>query len=428
MEELRGSTEQMTQTDARVVDEVAVQAQMDILTAELMWLDGRRLEHVHAHAHHVIRLVEEAGDSTVALEEFGTIDQLVALVTATTHVLAAEARLIVVDAPVIVVGDVHGSLVDTRAALRTGAGQFASRYLFIGDYVDKGPQQVETLWYLIALKLVHPTRIFLLRGDHEMMEMNKPLGAFKEQLQVFAGGRYDELFQSIYGETIANNHSLSPSAQHARKSAPGKGLFPELALGALVRSKDSLHDIFCVHGGIGKDLQSVHELTTRFPRRWRLTNKSWMSNTRSFIPGRQRPNKEPNELPAYPGAVDGEGNVRTEYGTECFSLLENLLWSDPQPETTHMTDGDVYEGRGEGLWNFGLRQRLPAFMVANNLRVVIRGHQATEVVDFGFRAREIALAPGQHGSLVTVHTGQYDENAPPSAVLRPWTAGAGCQL
>ena len=58
-------------------------------------------------------------------------------------------------------------------------------YLFLGDYIDYGKYNVEVLCLLFALKLKHPDSIFLLRGHHEDIFVNKALGFAEECVAKF---------------------------------------------------------------------------------------------------------------------------------------------------------------------------------------------------------------------------------------------------
>lgn len=55
-----------------------------------------------------------------------------------------------------------------------------SRYLFLGDYVDRGNHSVETISYLLCLKVAYPDHIFLIRGNHESRMISMTYGFYTE--------------------------------------------------------------------------------------------------------------------------------------------------------------------------------------------------------------------------------------------------------
>ena len=79
-----------------------------------------------------------------------------------------EGRLVRLPAeePIVFVGDTHGDLEATKQVF----ARFPARehvIVFLGDYVDRGPDSAGNLDLLLATKLAHPERVFLLMGNHE---------------------------------------------------------------------------------------------------------------------------------------------------------------------------------------------------------------------------------------------------------------------
>ena len=66
----------------------------------------------------------------------------------------------------VFVGDTHGDFDATKRVIASYLRP-ENRVVFLGDYVDRGPQSVENINYLLSLKLAYPDNLFLLMGNHE---------------------------------------------------------------------------------------------------------------------------------------------------------------------------------------------------------------------------------------------------------------------
>jgi serine/threonine-protein phosphatase 2B catalytic subunit len=81
--------------------------------------------------------------------------------------LKKEPNLLKLKDPVTVVGDIHGQYYDFVKMIDVGGDPENTKYLFLGDYVDRGSFSVEVVLLVYTLKLNYPKTVFLLRGNHE---------------------------------------------------------------------------------------------------------------------------------------------------------------------------------------------------------------------------------------------------------------------
>nr|XP_027200358.1 serine/threonine-protein phosphatase 5-like [Dermatophagoides pteronyssinus] len=97
---------------------------------------------------------------------------MVLLINQFTEAIAAEPNVLELEEPLIIVGDIHGQFYDFVKILELGgAPDPKCKYLFLGDYVDRGQFGIEVLAVLMALKIKYPDCVWLLRGNHESRQM-----------------------------------------------------------------------------------------------------------------------------------------------------------------------------------------------------------------------------------------------------------------
>ncbi len=91
------------------------------------------------------------------------------LIDEVTEALARQPsrlRLLPEGSPIVFIGDTHGDSDATERILeRFPPGRFS--LVFLGDYVDRGPDSVGNVRMLLTEKLAHPDDIVLLMGNHE---------------------------------------------------------------------------------------------------------------------------------------------------------------------------------------------------------------------------------------------------------------------
>ena len=167
-------------------------------------------------------------------------ESIVSLAAAVKRVVAAQPTLVHVHPPAKVFGDVHGQLRDLLllfayygAPTHKGGDVQTTSYVFNGDWVDRGPHQLEVVVLLFALKAMFPSQVFLVRGNHEFRDMNESMG--EDGFQAHVGARLPAAGARVY------------EAVHLT--------FDWLPLGALVAGT-----VLVVHGGVGDGSWGLREL------------------------------------------------------------------------------------------------------------------------------------------------------------------------
>lgn len=106
--------------------------------------------------------------------------QLKALCTSVREVFLSQSALLELEAPLKICGDIHGQFHDLLRLFEYGGVPPESNYLFLGDYVDRGKQSLETITLLFAYKTKYPENFFLLRGNHECASITRIYGFYDE--------------------------------------------------------------------------------------------------------------------------------------------------------------------------------------------------------------------------------------------------------
>eukprot|EP00834_Sanchytrium_tribonematis_P004103 NODE_185_length_13590_cov_0.472908.p4 type:complete len:346 gc:universal NODE_185_length_13590_cov_0.472908:4323-5360(+) len=208
-------------------------------------------------------------------------------------VIKGEPALLRIEGSCILISDIHGQFNDLFVIFNKHGFPPTQKYLFLGDYVDRGYQSLETILLLLCFKALYPKHIYLLRGNHEAASVNRIYGFYDECKR--------KCSVSIWKSFV--------------------DFFNHLPISAILNDK-----IFCVHGGISPELQTLDQITNIF-----------------------RPCDIPDK-----------------------GLLCDLLWSDPTEKLEDFGENE----RGVSV-TFGGKS-IEAFLNTNNLDLIIRGHLVIE--------------------------------------------------
>ena len=157
-------------------------------------------------------------------------EDIISLCSECESLFAAEDVCLNLPGSVIVIGDLHGHLLDLLRILQTFGKPGHHRMLFLGDIVDRGEFSLETITLVLALKAKYNDRVHIIRGNHEFDFLCQRCG-------------FEEEVRGVYGP---NN-----TVYKAFLSA-----FSTMPLLAMICGK-----FLCVHGGIGPSWFSMRQVS-----------------------------------------------------------------------------------------------------------------------------------------------------------------------
>jgi len=83
------------------------------------------------------------------------------LIEKSREIFISQPVLLDLEAPLKIVGDIHGQYYDLLRLFEYGGFPPDANYLFLGDYVDRGPNGLETICLLLAYKIKYPENFFI---------------------------------------------------------------------------------------------------------------------------------------------------------------------------------------------------------------------------------------------------------------------------
>ncbi|OHS92735.1 Ser/Thr protein phosphatase [Tritrichomonas foetus] len=142
-----------------------------------------------------------------------------------------EPTVVRTKGPAVITGDLHGQMYDMFRIFKTAGNPDEKKYIFLGDYVDRGYDSLDTFLVLLAYKIKNPNNFIMIRGNHECEEVSSRYGFRDEILLKYSA--------SLYNDFIP--------------------VFNSLPIGVLIEDSSN-NQILCVHGGLSPNISTLKEI------------------------------------------------------------------------------------------------------------------------------------------------------------------------
>ena len=197
-------------------------------------------------------------------------------------IFSAEPVVLTLTSPFVVVGDIHGHILDLLRIVNAYGLPDRTPYLFLGDIVDRGEFSIECILLVFLFKIIWSDRVFIIRGNHEFEFLCAQCGFLSQLVEEYPASNLMEAFLCA---------------------------FSQMPLAAVVDGC-----VFCVHGGLSPLVTSVEQIDKydrkkEVPERGPICDLLW---------------SDPDTVPSFTLSPRGAGYLFGETAVKQFNRQNKL--------------------------------------------------------------------------------------------------------
>lgn len=345
-----------------------------------------------------------------------------------------EPIIINIPGECIVVGDIHGHIIDLYRIFTTFDLPPKTKYLFLGDIVDRGGFSLETITLILVLKILFPNHIYIIRGNHEFDfrlfndKIECPNNSFYSELlesyQISDSSRrqnYHQTIQKRLGNTLNSTTNQPPiqaaetqiSLQMRNKNSISKSSTPNLLQSTKELNTNPIHrqsssPLYTLSSSLQfmRDLSSEHrkestnfehaDRTQSYHHRHAYNLFNEFSETFSFMPFAAIFGES---ILCIHGGIGGSfvdlnndlNHIERPIRDFENNTVENILWSDPLSDTNCDFDNLNFIASPRGRGCLFSKNAFDIFMHTNHLKLMIRGHQCVDGIQIQYNSHLITV-------------------------------------